>query len=517
MKKTIALLLLCLGCLSNSFGKQPVIEKKEYTLLNYDRAYLVDISVDTTMRLNELYEYKDKKSARYTTPHKVHCDFKMLYLWKNNFMVRALVHNLKALPRNSINLKTIHNKYFEAEIFREERNEYACYYNDDCFRMCIGYAFPPPVFVGQVYVPDYYNGPYLLNLNNKLYSLDFQFVDFLRCTPPSPHSKKQSIYCSWNQHYSGSFNDIFTGKNDINILKNYIWQSLFINHRNVLIPEALPSMYADYKGFVYNKTCCKGSDIHVKPLTVKDKVMYRVEDMLTMCNGDYRYKQHLLYIPHVLYMPYSRNVKFISLDKNGRIVNNADYYLHYFRYKINAINGQSFAQFMAGYKDDFRAKIHISKKRKPVNQYNDTLPIQRCPMGPPRGICHIAEYTTPPPITPNPVSPSNENEIYNLSIVQVMPNFPGGINALYEYINTHRQYPPSAREAGIEGRVIVGFVVEKDGRFSNMQVLRSLDQACDEEAVRLIKSMPAWTPGKQGDKVLRVRMTLPIVFKLDNN
>jgi len=105
----------------------------------------------------------------------------------------------------------------------------------------------------------------------------------------------------------------------------------------------------------------------------------------------------------------------------------------------------------------------------------------------------------------------------NVAVVSVQPNFPGGMNALYEYLAKNITYPPSAREAGVEGRVIVGFVVGKDGKIADVQVLRSLDPACDEEAAKLVKTMPAWTPGKQGDRTVRVRMTLPIVFKLDNS
>lgn len=108
------------------------------------------------------------------------------------------------------------------------------------------------------------------------------------------------------------------------------------------------------------------------------------------------------------------------------------------------------------------------------------------------------------------------DKTYTIGEVQVMPNFPGGMNALYDYIGKNLQYPASARESGIEGKVIVSFTVEKDGCISDIKILRSLDPDCDEEAIRLIQSMPAWTPGKQGDKPVRVRMNLPIVFKLQN-
>jgi len=128
--------------------------------------------------------------------------------------------------------------------------------------------------------------------------------------------------------------------------------------------------------------------------------------------------------------------------------------------------------------------------------------------------CYVCDLVAPqilPRVEPTP--PEEASPIYD--VVQIQPTFPGGMNALYDYLNKNIIYPPSAREAGVEGKVIVGYVVGKDGRISDVQILRGLEQFCDEEAVKLVKNMPAWTPGKQADKSVRVRMTLPIVFKLD--
>ena len=115
-----------------------------------------------------------------------------------------------------------------------------------------------------------------------------------------------------------------------------------------------------------------------------------------------------------------------------------------------------------------------------------------------------------------PTPPSNEEDVI-YTTVQIQPTFPGGMDSLYKYLNKNLQYPCSAHEAGVEGKVIVGYVVEKNGYISDVQILRSLEQFCDDEAVKLVKNMPAWIPGKQAEKPVRVRMTLPIVFKLPEN
>ncbi len=99
-------------------------------------------------------------------------------------------------------------------------------------------------------------------------------------------------------------------------------------------------------------------------------------------------------------------------------------------------------------------------------------------------------------------------------IVEKMPEFPGGAEAMNRYLSRNIKYPLIAQENNIQGRVICQFVVNTDGKIVDVQVVRGVEASLDAEAVRVIKSMPAWTPGKQGGKSVRVKYTLPIRFKL---
>ncbi len=105
-----------------------------------------------------------------------------------------------------------------------------------------------------------------------------------------------------------------------------------------------------------------------------------------------------------------------------------------------------------------------------------------------------------------------EQEIFQ--IVEEMPEYPGGEKSLLEYVGKSVKYPQIARESGIQGRVFVNFVIEPDGSVSNVKVLRGIGGGCDEEAVRVIKAMKKWKPGKQRGKAVRVSYTLPVNFKL---
>ncbi|MEJ2595383.1 MAG: energy transducer TonB, partial [bacterium] len=87
-----------------------------------------------------------------------------------------------------------------------------------------------------------------------------------------------------------------------------------------------------------------------------------------------------------------------------------------------------------------------------------------------------------------------EEEIF--TVVESMPEFPGGMGELMKYLATNIKYPPLAKESGIQGRVFINFVVEPDGAISNVKVLRGIGGGCDEEAVRVVESMPKWKPGK---------------------
>ena len=106
----------------------------------------------------------------------------------------------------------------------------------------------------------------------------------------------------------------------------------------------------------------------------------------------------------------------------------------------------------------------------------------------------------------------DEGEVFDL--VEQMPQFPGGNTKLMEYLSTHVQYPEEAQKKGIQGRVFVSFVVNRDGSISDAKVARSVDPSLDNEALRVINSMPHWIPGQQGEKNVRTRYTLPITFRL---
>ena len=99
-------------------------------------------------------------------------------------------------------------------------------------------------------------------------------------------------------------------------------------------------------------------------------------------------------------------------------------------------------------------------------------------------------------------------------IVESMPEFPGGMKVLMNYLHENLKYPSLAKETGIQGRVFVAFVIETDGSISDVQVLRGIGGGCDQEAIRVVQNMPKWIPGKQRGIPVRVRFNLPIKFTL---
>ena len=109
--------------------------------------------------------------------------------------------------------------------------------------------------------------------------------------------------------------------------------------------------------------------------------------------------------------------------------------------------------------------------------------------------------------TPDP------NKAYDM--VDEMPQFPGGPSALFEFLSKNIQYPKEAEDANLQGRVIVSFVVEKDGSVSNAKVVRPIDPLLDAEALRVVNSMPKWIPGKQNGEAFRVKYTIPVTFRVE--
>ena len=133
------------------------------------------------------------------------------------------------------------------------------------------------------------------------------------------------------------------------------------------------------------------------------------------------------------------------------------------------------------------------------------------------------ENTPPPPPPPpapvvtevlNVVEEEEESSQTIFTVVEEMPDFPGGQAELLKFIAKSIKYPVIAQENGIQGRVICAFVVNKDGSVVDAEVLRGVDPSLDKEALRVIGTMPKWKPGKQRGKPVRVKYTVPITFRL---
>lgn len=105
-----------------------------------------------------------------------------------------------------------------------------------------------------------------------------------------------------------------------------------------------------------------------------------------------------------------------------------------------------------------------------------------------------------------------EDEIF--ALVEKMPEFPGGNAALFQYLNKNIKYPVVPQEQGIQGKVIIQFVVDKNGTITDPVVVRSVDPYLDKEALRVIKAMPKWKPGMQRNQAVRVKYTVPVTFRL---
>jgi periplasmic protein TonB len=114
--------------------------------------------------------------------------------------------------------------------------------------------------------------------------------------------------------------------------------------------------------------------------------------------------------------------------------------------------------------------------------------------------------------TDAPAVDPDEGKVF--TVVEEMPNFPGGEEKLFEYLQKNIKYPPVARENGIQGRVYVTFVVDKDGKIKDAKVLRGIGGGCDEEALRVVRGMPEWKPGKQNGRSVQVQYNLPVNFTL---
>ncbi len=122
----------------------------------------------------------------------------------------------------------------------------------------------------------------------------------------------------------------------------------------------------------------------------------------------------------------------------------------------------------------------------------------------------VIEAYTPPAVTEE----EEVSEVEIFTVVEESPSFPGGDVARIKFLQQNIVYPQMARESGIQGTVYVTFVVERNGNVTDVRVLRGIGGGCDEEAVRVIKAMPKWQPGKQRGKPVRVQFNMPIKFTL---
>lgn len=142
----------------------------------------------------------------------------------------------------------------------------------------------------------------------------------------------------------------------------------------------------------------------------------------------------------------------------------------------------------------------------------------------PKEVVVVNQDADPPPPPPKQVTvinivedPEQQDDPPIFTVVEDMPKYPGGKEAMYKYLGENIKYPAEAKKDGTSGRVYVTFVVEVDGSVSNVTLLRGVREDLDNEAMRVIKKMPKWTPGKQKGKAVRVQYNLPIKFSLDKD
>lgn len=121
---------------------------------------------------------------------------------------------------------------------------------------------------------------------------------------------------------------------------------------------------------------------------------------------------------------------------------------------------------------------------------------------------------TSPAIIGNPASAAENMELHTLDGIENYPEFPGGHSAFIKFLSRNLKYPGIAVEKGIEGKVLISFIIEKNGRLSNIKILRGIGYGCDEEAIRVLEKSPEWKPGIQNKQKVRVAYTLPINFSL---
>lgn len=161
-------------------------------------------------------------------------------------------------------------------------------------------------------------------------------------------------------------------------------------------------------------------------------------------------------------------------------------------------------------------KIIAKSENKPIDLSNIVEVLEKDP-----NVDLLPEINTDIPDIPVPPSNNNTFDIPEEKAEEPILNIfelekePEGREAFYKYISKHIKYPRAAQQANINGTVYVQFVIDLDGSISNAQVVKGIGYGCDEEAIRVIQNAPKWTPGKQRGRPARVRMVLPVSFKLN--
>lgn len=198
----------------------------------------------------------------------------------------------------------------------------------------------------------------------------------------------------------------------------------------------------------------------------------------------------------------------------------AEYISKELRYPAKAIDNGIFGRVICTFVIDAKGKVtnvQVIRSVDPDLDQEAVRVIQNMPdwtPGKQRGKQVAVKYTMP--IIFKLDTPESSEEVLKGESLKPenMPKFPGGDKALVEYINKELNYPPTALENGIQGRVVCTYVVNTNGKVSNIKVIRSVHPELDQEAVRVIENMPDWTPGQKDGKKVAVEYTLPIIFKL---
>ncbi len=162
-------------------------------------------------------------------------------------------------------------------------------------------------------------------------------------------------------------------------------------------------------------------------------------------------------------------------------------------------------------------KNQKSQKRMPVKVLLSALALTLTLFACNSPTKETAEVTTPTKslqAVTTKANPAQADTSKVFKVVEKMPQFPGGTKKLWNYLATTIKYPAEARKAGIQGKVFVNFIVEKDGSISHVKVLKGIGYGCDKEAVNAVKNMPRWIPGQQKGKPVRVSFNLPVKFSL---